>query len=54
MLYGGSEFYQNLLVADIFPGKLLIGNISATKSATTVENYFFGSTLSVESIGIDC
>ena len=54
MLYGRSEFYQKLLVAGMFPGKLLIGNISATKSATTVKNYFFGYTLPVQSIDIDC
>ena len=47
-----SELYQKLLVADIFPGKLLIGYISVTKHATTVEKYFFGVTKSDESIAI--
>ena len=47
-----SELYQKLLVADIFPGILLIGNISVTKYATTVKNYFFGSTVLDESIAI--
>ena len=35
-----SEPYQKLLVADIFPGMLLIGNISVTKHATTVKQLF--------------
>ena len=35
-----SEPYQKLLVADIFPGMLLIGNISVTKYATTVKQLF--------------
>ena len=47
-----SELYQKLLVADIFPGKFLIGYISVTKHATTVEKYFFGVTKSDESIAI--
>ena len=47
-----SELYQKLLVAEIFPGKLLTGNISVTKYATPVKKYFFGSTALDESIGI--
>ena len=47
-----SELYQKLLVADIFPGKLLTGHISVTKFATPVKKYFFGSTALDESIGI--
>ena len=35
-----SEPYQKLLVADIFLGMLLIGNISVTKYATTVKQLF--------------
>ena len=47
-----SELCQKLLVADIFAGKLLIGNISITKNATTVKKYFFGPTLSDQSNGM--
>ena len=47
-----SELYQKLLVADIFPGKLLTGHISVTKFATPVKKYFFGSTALDESIRI--
>ena len=47
-----SELCLKLLVADIFPGKFLIGYISVTKDATTVKKYFFGVTKSDESIGI--
>ena len=47
-----SELYQKLLVADIFPGKLLTGHISVTKFATPVKKYFFGSTALEESIRI--
>ena len=46
MLHDGeSDLYQKLLVADIFPGMLLIANISVTKYDTTVKKYFFGPTL---------
>ena len=41
-----SDLYQKLLVADNFPGMLLIVNISVTKYAITVKKYFFGPTLS--------
>ena len=47
-----SKLYQKLLVADIFPRMLLIGYITVTKFATTVKKYFFGSTVSDESIAI--
>ena len=47
-----SDLYQKLLVADIFPGMLLIANISVTKYTTTVKKYFFGPTLSDAWIGI--
>ena len=47
-----SELYQKLLVADIFPGMLLIGNIPVSKYATKAEKYFFGPTISDKSIGI--
>ena len=47
-----SELYQKLLVAEIFPGKLLPSNISVTKYATPKKKYFFGSTALDESIGI--
>ena len=46
-----SELYQKLLVADIFPGILLIGYISVTKHAKTARKYFFGITKSGKSIG---
>ena len=39
-----SELYEKLLVANIFAGMLLIGNISVTKYATIVKKYFFEST----------
>ena len=45
-----NELYQKLLVADIFPGKLLIGYISVTKYATIVKKYFFWSAVSDKSI----
>ena len=45
-----SELYQKLLVAEIFPGMLLIGDISVTKYATTVKKYFFGLTKSDKSV----
>ena len=48
------KLYQNLLVADIFPGMPLISHISVTKYATPVKKYFFGSAVSDESIGIYC
>ena len=32
-----SELYQKLLVEDILPGTLLIGNISVTKYATKIK-----------------
>ena len=47
-----SELYQKLLVAEIFPGKLLIVYIFVTKHATIVKKYFSGSALSDESICI--
>ena len=47
MLHDGeSDLYQKLLVADNFPGMLLIANISVTKYATTVKKYFLGPRLS--------
>lgn len=46
------ELYQKLLVEDFFPGTLLIGNISVAKYATKIKKYFFGPTLSHESIGV--
>ena len=53
MLHDGeSDLYQKLLVADIFPGMLLIANISVTKYATTVKKYFLGPRLSDAWIGI--
>ena len=51
MLHDGEgELYEKLLLADIFPGMLLIGYISVTIYATTVEKYFFRSPVSAESI----
>ena len=47
-----SELYRKLFVADIFPGKLLIGDISVTKYAPLVKKYFFGSPILDESIVI--
>ena len=47
-----SELYQKLLVAEIFPGMLLIGDISVTKYVTTVKKYFFGLTKSDKSVSI--
>ena len=43
---------SKVIVADIFPGKLLTGHISVTKFATPVKKYFFGSTALEESIRI--
>ena len=47
-----SGLYQKLLVANIFPGIILIGNIFVTKYATTVKKYFFGATMPDKSVGI--
>ena len=47
-----NELYQKLVVAEIFPGKLLIGYIFVTKYATIMKKYFFGSAVSDESIRI--
>ena len=53
MLYDAeSELYQKLLVEDILPGTLFIGNISVRKYATKVKKYFFGYTSSYDSIGV--
>ena len=49
-----SELYQKLLVADIFPGMLLIVYISVKENATAVKKYFFGLTKSDESVSIYC
>ena len=46
------ELYQRLLVGNIFPEMLLIGNIFVTKYATTVKKYFFGATMPDKSVGI--
>ena len=46
------ELYQKLLVGNIFPGMLLIGNIFVTKYATTVNKFFFGATMPHKSVGI--
>ena len=40
-----SELHQKILIANIFPGILLIGNISVTIYATTVKKYSFGPTI---------
>ena len=48
-----SKLYQKLLVAEIFPGKLLSGNISVTKYTTPVKKYFVESTALDESLGTD-
>ena len=47
-----SGLYQKLLIANIFPGTILIGNIFVTKYATTVKKYFFGATMPDKSVGI--
>ena len=47
-----SKLYQKLLVANIFPGMHLFGNIFVTKYATTVKKYFFGATVPDKSVGI--
>lgn len=39
------ELHQKLLIADVFPGILIIGNIFVTINATKVKRYFFGPTL---------
>ena len=44
------ELYEKLLLADIFPGMLLIGYISVTIYATTVKKLFFRSLVSAQSI----
>ena len=36
-----SEQHQKILIADIFPGILLIGNISVTTNVTTMKKIFF-------------
>ena len=45
-----SGLYQKLLVANIFPGIILIGNIFVTKYATTVKKYFCGATMPDKSL----
>ena len=40
-----SEQHQTLLIADVVPGMLLIGNISGAINATTVKKYFCGPAL---------
>ena len=50
--YAECELFQKLLVANIFPRILLIGNIFVTKYATTVKKYFFGATMPGKSVGI--
>ena len=34
------ELHQKLLIADVFPGILIIGNIFVTINATKVKRYF--------------
>ena len=47
-----SDVCQKIFVVEIFPGKLLTGNISLIKYATPLKKYFFGSRALGESIPI--
>ena len=47
-----SELYQNLLIAALFPGTHLTGNILETIDARTWKKYFFEPTFKGESIDI--
>ena len=49
-----SELDPKLLIADVFPGTRLTGNILETINAKTRKKYFFESTFKGKSIDIFC